>query len=474
MKTHLHLVWLLAAAFVLCAVPAWPQDAVINGVTIEEVARRLDALERQNTELREQVRLLQQRLDGAKTAGADDGDSADARLVALEEKVELHDGRLSEQDQVKVETTQRVPIRLTGMILFNAFRNTRHANTNRDYPVIAINTPGIAQSGATLRQSVIGVDFQTPEAVLNGRLRGSLLLDLFGIPVDTGERPLQVNLNASPRLRTGFVEGQWGNSSLLVGQDKTIFSPREPNSLAQVSISPLSGAGNLYGWRPQIRFEQVLGAGGRQEVRAQIAVAQTSEDWPRVQPAYVATLEAKRPALEGHIQFRHTFENGRRVEIGSGFHRSATHVAQTSIPSRVYAVDWFVNPTSRVEWSGFLFTGRNTGKFGARAMYGFSIFTPSPGMIQAVPVRSHGGWTQVTFLATPRLSFNVFGGIDDPNDEDLVPGAISRNAARGANYFYRVAPNVVFGAEVMQTLTWYKPGQRPRHTHYDLYLAYLF
>ena len=35
----------------------------------------------------------------------------------------------------------------------------------------------------------------------------------------------------------------WNNTSLMLGQDKPIISPRDPDSLAQVGFSPLTGAG---------------------------------------------------------------------------------------------------------------------------------------------------------------------------------------------------------------------------------------
>ena len=42
----------------------------------------------------------------------------------------------------------------------------------------------------------------------------------------------------------------------MVGLEKPIFNPREPSSLAQVGISPLTGTGNLWLWLPQVRVEQ--------------------------------------------------------------------------------------------------------------------------------------------------------------------------------------------------------------------------
>jgi hypothetical protein len=441
---------------------------------LEAIQQRLDALEQQNADLRNELRVLREELDKVRQPRSPSPDVN--RLDALEEKVDLQTTRQADQDLVKAESSQRVPIRLTGMVLFNAFRNSRHANPARDNPLYAAATAAAtSNSGGTLRQSLFGLDFHTPEAILGGQFRGSVLFDVFALSDSAGERPPAVPLNTSPRLRTAWIEGRWRNRSVLAGLANSIIASREPSSLAQVFVPPLSAAGNLYGWRQQIRFEQRARLGERQEFVGQIAALQTSEDWPRVQTAFASTLESKRPAIQMHVAFSHAVDEKRRIEVGSGFHGSQTHIAGASIPSRIYSLDWLVTPTDRIAVSGMLFAGKNVGNLAGRMAYSFSILTPSPGVIRAVAVRAHGGWAQLGFQATPRLRLHVYGGLEDPNDDDAIglDGAI-RNAVGAANTFFQVAPNVITGFEISQTRTWWKAGQRPRLNHLDLYVAYLF
>ena len=82
-------------------------------------------------------------------------------------------------------------------------------------------------------------------------------MDFYANPVSTFgvERAISNNLSRLMRLRVATVELDWGSTNLLVGQDKPILSPREPNSLAQVGVSPLTGAGNPWLWQPQARLE---------------------------------------------------------------------------------------------------------------------------------------------------------------------------------------------------------------------------
>src|SRR2546427_227853 len=191
---------LLFAVLVLRTLPSCAQTAV----TMEAIQQRLERLEQQNAELREEVRLLRRELEGVKQP-----------VEALEEKVEVQAGRVAEQDQIKVETSQRAPVRLTGMALFNAFRNSGHSGT-ADNPTTASIAYGPENTSATLRQSVIGLEFNGPDAVWGGKFRGSFLLDLFS---GSGEA-----LNQQVRLRTASVEGQWETRGFMVGQEKPIFS----------------------------------------------------------------------------------------------------------------------------------------------------------------------------------------------------------------------------------------------------------
>ena len=486
---------LMTPLVVMGPVPAWAQsDSAMNAVVqrFERLERQnadlrdqferqnaelRDQLERQSAELREQVGLLRQELDRFKqpdpdgTASTSDGaPSPAARIDALEEKVEVNAGRLSEHDQVKVESSQRTPLRLKGMLLLNIYRNGRHVSptsTPREYPISASTAPGPITAGAMWRQSVIGLEFDTPQALLGGQFHGSFFMDMAA----GGDSVL----NISPRLRTASIDGRWKTRSIFFGQEKPILSPREPTSLAQMAVSPLAGAGNLWRWRPQVRFEQRLPLGEGQALRARIGVSQTVEDSGPVPQQFLSTLERTRPALEGHVQFTRQLDTVRRLEFAFGFHQSTTHVAQISIPSGVVSVDWFINPLRRVELSGFLFRGSNIIKLGALfGVPGFVISTPRPGEIRGVSLRSHGGWTQATILATSRLNFNLQAGLYDPDDGDLLPTSATRNLALVANTFFRVAPNVVWGVELSQTRTWRLAGERPRYDHADLYVAYVF
>jgi hypothetical protein len=438
---------------------SWPPKSIAQ--TTPELAgilERLDRLERENRTLSEEVRSLRAELAAPKEPGrSPDAAAAQAAetppTFTVEERLDIQQHRLEEQAQTKVEASQRYPIRLAGMALFNAFLNSRQSG-GADYPVVAA-APGVGHSGATVRQTVVGLEFSGPASIWGGKARGSVYMDFFA-----GAN------NSAMRIRTASVGIDWKSRSLTMGLEKPIFNPREPSSLAQVGISPLTGAGNLWLWLPQIRAEQDLRFGSSSGVRAQVGLVQTREIGP-----YTGTIvpEAARPGLEGRFNFFHNLDDERRLEIAPGFHTSTTHAAGHSIPSNLFSLDWFFNPWRRVEFSGVFYSGTNVAHLGSGTRQGYAVYSR---YASALP--SRGGWGQLTLRAAKRLDFHLFTGQVDDANRELRAGAIAKNLLCGGNAYFRLAPNVLMGFEASQLRTLYI-GQGTRiNNHYDLALAYLF
>jgi hypothetical protein len=433
---------LVCLALCLAAVPLGAQTAP----DVAKILERLDRLEQENRALSEQVRALQAQLGMAAPPPA-----------TVEERLDIQQQRIAEQAQTKVEASQKFPIRLAGMALFNAFLNSKQSG-GADYPVTAAPT-GAGHSGATVRQTVLGLEFGGPRAIWGGKVSGSVYMDFFAGAT-----------NSTMRIRTASLEIAWKDRSVVAGLEKPIFNPREPSSLAQVGISPLTGAGNLWLWLPQVRIEQEVRLGASSGVRAQVGAVQTREIGP-----YVGTVvpEAARPAVQGRVNFHHKLDDQRRMEIAAGFHASTTHAGGQSIPSSLFAMDWFFNPWKAVEFTGVFYSGQNVAHLGSGTRQGFAVYT-TYGKTYGYAVESRGGWGQLTLHALPRLDFHFFTGQVDDANHDLEKGSIGKNLLFGGNAYFRVAPNVLMGLEASQLRTMYL-GQGVRiNNHYDLALAYLF
>lgn len=420
----------------------------------QKILDRLDRLESENRRLSEEITALRNELAQAQSK-ADPPPKPDAS-----ERLDADENRIAELDQKKVESSQKMPVQLTGMLLFNAFANGANSGTTLNDPVVASSTAGERLTGATFRQTVLGLRFFGPELPGGGKVSGSVYMDFFSGSTQPG--------NNIFRLRLATIDLAWKNTTISVGQDKPIIAPREPTSLAQVGVSPLTGAGNLWQWQPQARIEQRFTLSDSSEIRAQAGVFESNESANTVPAEYSTTLGTWRPAYEERIQYGYSHGN-KRFEIAPGYHASSSRVAGLSVPSRAVSLDGLVRPWSRVEFTGAWFYGKNLAGLG-NLRQGFTIL---PSDI-VVPVHSDGGWGQMTITATRRWSFHLFGGVENDRGIDLSGNGITRNFLYGGNAMWKLAPNVMASLEMTQVRTAYLLSGTRLNNHYDLALGYFF
>jgi hypothetical protein len=451
----------------LCAVSIFAVAAAAqsSSSSIDLLLERLSKLEQQNLDLQTELRSLRAELDNLRNSrrnpqSGPPPSAIEERLPAIEERLQVTEARIEEHAHTKLEASQKFPIRLTGMALMNAFWNSPHSGGSQN-PTVASLDAGRISAGGTVRQSVIGLQFHGPSLLGGGRASGSLFMDFFaGTPEP---------LNQTFRIRTASLQLDWKNTSILLGQEKPIISPREPNSLAQVGVSPLTNAGNLWLWLPQARIEQRFHAGEVTQFRVQAGVLQSRETASIVPPQFASAPAPWRPAWEGRFELTHQFSDDTRLELASAFHTGSSRVFAQSIPSRLWAADWLLRAHRSVEWTGTFFSGQNLAGLGALRQ-GFTILGPG----EVIPVHSRGGWSQVSLLPHSRLTFNLLGGQHDDRNSDIMDGGFAKNQAYGANVMIRLAPNVVLSFENLRLWTTYLNRGTRRNNHYDLALAYLF
>ena len=440
---------------------------------LQKILDRLDRLERENRSLAGEVHALREELAASHVlppAAAAPAPSLPREAqatpqsppaAALDERVTVAEHRIAEQAQTKVESEHKFPVTLTGMVLFNTYLNGKSANGAED-PTTASLSNNTATAGAGLQQSVVGLKFQGPRIWGGGQIDGSIYVDLFAGGTSS--------LSHQVRLRIADLSVNWKNTSLMVGQDKPLISPREPTSLAQVGVSPLTAAGNLWLWEPQARVEQRFSFSPNSGLRAQLGVYETSEPANvSVTPEYAGSLAPARPALEGRFELWRQFSDTSRLEIAPGFHISRTHVAGLSVPSNLFTVDWLWQPVSAFQLTGMFFHGGNAAGVGGLRQ-GFTLL----GEGQATAVGATGGWAQFSYFATKRLSFNFYGGEEDDRGADLLKNEIHRNLSYAGNAMYRLGSNVLLGLEAAQVRTSYVQSLYRLTNHYDLAVAYLF
>jgi hypothetical protein len=437
----------LALAMPRPAAPQSPPD-------MQKIIERLDKLEDENQKLLDEIHELRNELTAARNPPPDSPQQApEAERLAVQES------RTADLEQTKVSASQRFPVTLTGMLLFNAFENGRNSGTAQ-YPATATLNSGPASDGATVRQTILGLKFNGPDLPGGGKASGSIYIDFFAGTTAPN--------NDLIHIRTANLDLAWKNTTFSVRQDKPLISPREPTSFAQVGISPLSAAGNLWNWNPQVRIEQRFSLGEDTGFKAQGGVYETAETYsPTLPSEYSGTLERSRPAWQGRFEFFHGNDR-RRIEIAPGFSFSSTHVAGDSVQSKIASLDWLYRPAPLFEFSGEAFNGQNVAGLGA--LPGFNIL-PSD---EVIPVHSHGEWGQFAFFPAPKLSFHIYAGEQYNRASDLPPAGIQRNFVYAGNLMYKLAPNVMAALEASQTRTEYLGSLLRLNNHYDLALAYMF
>ncbi|HEY3826329.1 MAG TPA: hypothetical protein VGL82_17310 [Bryobacteraceae bacterium] len=438
--------------------PAAPQ----TNPDVQKILERLDRLESENQKLLDEIRELRGELKAVRSPGAVNTEAAsDATppTPPANERLDVQESRTTELEQTKVAASQKFPISLTGMLLFNAFTNGRNGGGSQ-YPVAANLNSSAATEGASVRQTILGLKFNGPELPGGGKASGTLYMDFFAGSSAPG--------NSLLRIRTATLDLNWKNFTFTVGQDKPLISPRDPSSFAQVGVSPLTAAGNLWDWNPQVRIERRFLFGENTGFKAQAGVYETTETYSSTLPAeYSGTLERSRPAWQGRFEFFHG-DDRRRIEIAPGFSVGTTHVVGDSVQSKIASIDWLIRPFPLLEFSGEAFNGQDVAGLGA--LPGFNILISDA----VIPIHSHGEWGQIALFPKPRLSFHLYAGEQYNRGSDLAPSGIQRNFVYAGNVMYKLAPNVLAALEAAQVRTEYLSSALRLNNHYDLALAYLF
>jgi len=432
----------LVAALAVAQEPTSPD-------TMEKILSRLDELEKQNQTLLEEIKSLREAVKSQQPASAQ-------ATEELKDRVSVAENRIEEHAQTKVGSSQRLPVSLTGMILFdsNLLHGAGSYNPDPNYADYSEGQPG---GGATLRQSVIGLKVEAPQIAGGGQIHGSISMDF-----DAGGENKDIF-----RIRNGDVSFDWSARSITVGQDKTIIAPLEPTSFAHVGIPPLAGAGNLWLWRPQLKYEERHALSLRTRAVFQAALFSTGETYATypIAEAYAATT---RPALQGRLAIIHNWSDRTKLSIGVGAHESESHISGKSIPSRVLSSDFLFKPLHWLELSGTVLHGENFANLGAlptgAAVDGTTL----------IPIKGSAGWMQIAIPVTNRLTFDAYAGRQVNESRGLTLNQIAGNLIYAGNVLYRVGPNVMIGFEGAHENIVYANHTLTLTNRYDATLAYLF
>lgn len=389
--------------------------------------------------------------------------SLEERVTALEDSTQLLSSKVDDQYQTKVESASKYKVRLSGIVLLNAFSN-RGVTDNQDVPNWASpRAPFEPQGnfGATMRQSELGLEVFGPR-LAGARTSGNLQFDFSG-GFPAAENGVNFGI---ARLRIASMRLDWDHTSIVAGQDNLFLSPLSPTSFASLAIPQFAYAGNLWGWIPQVRVERRLDLSTNQSVTLQGGIfdnltgEQSYDTFNRNPQAGEASSQ---PGFGVRVAWtRNIF--GRNLTLGgAGYYSRQDWGFNRHVDGWAGMTDWEIPVASRVTLSGEFYRGLAVGGFGGAI--GRSVLfdrNPMRADAQLRALDSIGGWSQLKIKATAKLEFNGAFGLDNPYAEDVRPfsavqsyfGLLSQNRGAMVNVIYRPRSNLLLSTEYRHLKTY--------------------
>lgn len=435
---------------------------------MNRVQMQIENSERELEEMREELASLKG-VAHAPAAGEparpEDSDASHlaAAVEELREKQSMQNTQLAVLQQTKVESSSKYPVSISGMILMTGFVNTRQV----DSP----STPSVAQegagsTGATPRQTVVGIDVSGPHA-FGARSHADLRLDFDGVAQAGGGYGAGYGIGLL-HLRTSHAELEWEHTKAFFSFDRPLMSPYTPDSITAVAVPPLAWSGNLWVWAPQIGVSRDFGIGPALGLRMQSALI----DSPNAPAQYsvssnssasaVSTSELSRwPGVESRLAFLNR-QNESAAQLGvSGYFARHRTVAGTTFDSWAAAFDLSIPFSSHLELKGSFYRGQGLGGLGG-GMYKNYLHRSRGGESYVQTLDDVGGWAQWKEKISSRLELNEAIGIDNVPAHQLRPYAygssgayfdLARNRTFTANAVYSPNAYLLFSIEYRKIQT---------------------
>lgn len=445
-----------------------PQDLNVKVQKLSEALAstqsQLEQSQRDLEEMRKELRVLQQQLvQGGVSAPASSTSEAVAAKSAAElaaavqeirERQALQESQIATHEQTKIESDSKFPVKVTGLLLMNAFVNTSGVDMPA-MPTVAIG--GTGSVGATVRQTVLGFDARGPH-MLGARSFADLRVDFASNPsynaTTAGYLEYSNSNSTYLRLRTVHAGLEWSKTQAYFSLDHPIVSPETPTSLTAVAEPALSWSGNLWTWNPQAVVSQNIGAVGARNLQLQAALIDPG-DAP-LTPVYISQSatppssaeQSSRPGVEARIALLGAQRGNDRSHIGVGgyFARHQTALGR-NFDSWAATMDARLLLPAGLQLTGAAYRGLGLGGLGGGGYKDFAFKTNTfTGGYFFKALDDVGGWAQLKEKVNERLEFNGAYGMDN-----LFSGQMRRYIVTGGTMYQNLTINRTFTGNVIFT-----------------------
>jgi uncharacterized coiled-coil protein SlyX len=371
-----------------------------------------------------------------------------AAIDDLRERQDMQESQIATHEQTKVETESKYPVKLTGLLLFNGFVNTRQVDMPAT-PTVALY--GTGSTGASVQQTILGFDARGPH-LFGARSYADLRVDFYGNSASGNSSTVYTGYYTASaailRLRTVHAGLQWQHTDAYFALDRPIFSPDAATSLTAVAEPPLAWSGNLWTWNPQVGVTQDVGFAGSHNLRLQGALIDVG-DAPLSIPSAAAAMsvviptaaeQSRWPGEEARIALLGSkLEDGTHIGFGGYF---APHLNPVGIRFDAWAstLDAKLLLPGRFQFSGTFYRGASLGGLGGGAYKDFGFRAdPDSDKYYFRPYDDVGGWAQLKEKFSERVEFNAAFGLDNVFARELRPyavpgGTMYQNLARTRTY----------------------------------------
>ncbi len=381
---------------------------------------------------------------------SEDSEALSTTIADLRDRQEIQQAEIATHEQTKVETESKYPVKIDGLILMNAFTNTQGVDLIQ---VPSLATDGSGSTGATFRQTILGIDARGPH-IFGASTRADLHVDFFGAPNQSNYGPSAGYL----RLRTAHAMLDWGRTQAFVQLDQPIFSPHTPTSLAAIAEPALAWSGKLWTWLPQTGVTHNAWLGQRSQIKLQAGLMDVP-DPPLIgttstRPASFAE-QSRWPGSEARIALGSRDEE-KGVEIGFGGYFSPHHLGDASgFNAWAGTADYRIPFAPHLELTGSFYRGLGLGGLGGGA-YKDYVYKVVGNSYLFRALDDVGGWSQIKASLGERLQLNAAFGMDNAfagqvrpytTSESNTYANLTRNQTVFTNVIYSPSAATLFSLE---------------------------
>lgn len=396
--------------------------------TLQAMQERLNEVEKQNQEFREQI----------KTLNASQSVSASPAPASQIPGASPSAG--SSKKEEKAAVTSSFPIDLYGYLKFSSSYDTsRIDNGNRIRWVESDSvSPNDDEFNASASESRFGLRFHGPD-VGSMKTSGRAEVDFLGGGSET---------SSVIRMRHAYAQLNWPDYdlSVLAGQTTDIISPLFPSVVNQYIHWYI---GNIGSRRPQLRVTKGLAIDEDSKLVFEGGFTRTiGDDMFAFDPGDTGE-DAGFPTMQGRISYTFPLLTDKPTTFGVSGHWGQEEIDLDAFDHSRNMDSWSANVDvtlpliDKVQLKGEAFIGENLDAYAGGIGQGVASIDrnglASDGReYPADGVRSKGGWMAFELGPWGPLTYDVGASIDKPEKNDLNPGMRSSNSSIFGNVYWQI------------------------------------